>query len=414
MAALVVTAFTLVGASQGNSANADELVLEQLVSQVRTRNASATAAVRRLEAARMAIPRARALPEPAVEMMVEEVPTKLSGGMPMFRFQARQMFPWFGKRDRMAAVAAHEADARAAQADVTMLDVVAEGKRLYFQLLLNREARRINRQQREVIDTVVTIATVRLRSGTGMHHDVLKMQTEAAMVDDELIMLEADRTEMAGMLNALLDRSADAPVAEPREAWTPIRPLTRAGLVAAAIDRRPELRAMTAMVGAERAMAAAARREYYPDFMLGLIYDLRMDEPDALGGMVGLNIPLWIGSRQRLDVRAAEARALAFERDRVAMAGMARTEIERQLARLEASQRRGDLLDSKFVPLAQQTFDSALAAFPSGTVDALELLDALRALFAQRLARTGVRIQRELALVELERVTGVPLEEIAP
>jgi outer membrane protein TolC len=395
-----------------SSATGQTLRLDELVQQIRTRNPSAAAAVRRVEAARIAIPRARALPEPFVEAMAEDVPLGITGGMPMIRFQATQMFPWFGKRDRMAAVAEREAEARNARAELTMLDVVSEGKRLYFQLLLNRESRRINRDQRAVVDTVVKVATGRLGAGTGMHHDVLKMQTEASMLDDALIMLETDRWEMAAMLNALLDRGADTPVPEPVDAWTADVALDRTRLVVLALERRPEVREMAAMERAERAMAAAARREYYPDLMLGALYDLRMEQPDALGAIVGINVPLWIGSRQRLDVRGAEARARGFERDRSAMAAMARVDVERQLARLEATTRRGRLLDTEVIPRAQQTLDSAIAAFPSGRVDVLELLDALRALFTQRLARTAVRVDRERALVDLERATGAPLEEL--
>ena len=119
------------------------------------------------------------------------------------------MLPWFGKRDRMAAVAEREAEAVAARADATVLDVVTAGRRAYYGLVLNREARRINREQRAIVDTVVEVAIGRLRSGGGMHHDVLKMQTEATMLDDALVMLEADRREMAAMLNALLDRPAE-------------------------------------------------------------------------------------------------------------------------------------------------------------------------------------------------------------
>ncbi|HEY0712310.1 MAG TPA: TolC family protein [Polyangia bacterium] len=410
---LTTVVLALAGWWAPTPATADELRLDDLVTQIRARNPSAAAAVRRVEAARIAVPRARALPDPMLEMMLEDVPPKLSGGMPMLRFQATQMLPWFGKRDRMAAVAEREAEARTARAEVTMLDVVAEGTRLYYQLILNRESRRINREQRAVIATVVEVAIARLRSGTGMHHDVLKMQTEGAMLDDTLIMIEADRREMAAMLNALLDRPAETTLPEPSATWTPERSLTRARVVTMALERRPELREMAAMESAERAMAAAAKREYYPDVVLGAIYDLRMDQEDALGAIVGLNLPIWIGSRQRLDVRAAEAKARGFERDRAAMAAMARAEIERQLARLDASDQRGRLLDNQFIPLAQQTLDSALAAFPSGTVDTLELLDALRALSAQRLARTGVRVERELALVDLGRVTGVPVKELA-
>jgi outer membrane protein TolC len=383
------------------------------VSDIRRGNPAAAGAARRIGAARLRIPRARALPDPYLQGMVEDLPPRLRGGMPMVRVIGAQMLPWFGKRDRMAAVAEREADAVAARADLTVLDVVTAGKRAYYDLVLNRQARAINREQRAIVDTVVEVAMGRLRSGTGMHHDVLKMQTEATMLDDALVMLEADRREMAAMVNALLDRPAETQVGEPEDTWTPGAPLDRARLVEAAIAHRPELREMVSMEAAERAMAEAARREYYPDVMVGALYDFKTAEPDTMGGMLGLNIPIWIGSKQRLDVRAAETRARAVERERAGMAAMVRAEIERQLARVDAAERRLRLLDTEFIPRAQQTFDSAIRAFPSGTVDVLSLLDSLRTLETQKLNRTALRVERETALVDLERAVGVPLKEIA-
>ena len=85
----------------------------------------------------------------------------------MVRFQATQMLPWPGKRDRMAAVAERETDASAARVDTTVLDAVTQGKRLYHQLFLNAEARRINRDQRAIVDALVDIANGRLGAGAG-------------------------------------------------------------------------------------------------------------------------------------------------------------------------------------------------------------------------------------------------------
>lgn len=388
------------------------LRLEAMAAEIRQRNPSAAAAARRIEAARLRIPRARALSDPFVQGMVENLPARLTGGMPMLRLTATQMLPWFGKRDRMAAVAEREADAASARADTTVLDVVTAGKRAYYELLLNRQARAINREQRAIVNIVVQVALGRLRSGAGMHHDVLKMQTEATMLDDGLVMLEADRREMAAMLNALLDQPAYTPVGEPVDAWSPEAAFDRARVTSAALAGRPELREMQAMQAAEHAMAAAARREYYPDIMVGALYDIKSAEPNTLGAMLGLNVPIWVGSRQRLDVKAAEARGSAIERDRAAMAAMIRAEIERYLARFEAADKRARLLDTELIPRAQQTFDSALAAFPSGTVDVLSLLDSLRTLETQKLARIAVRVDRERALIDLERAAGAPLKEI--
>jgi cobalt-zinc-cadmium efflux system outer membrane protein len=402
-----VTALTLTF-----SAAADEpLRLAELVRAIREQSPAVAGSIDRRNAARIRVARVRALDDPFATVMIEDLPPSFRGGMPMVRFQATQMLPWPGKRDRMAVVAERETDAASARVDTTVLDALTQGKRLYHQLYLNAEARRINRDQRQIVDALVEIANGRLGAGVGSHHDVLKMQTEASMLDDNLLMLRADRVEMAAMMNALLDRLGAAAVSEPVAAWSPPLHLDRDKLVSAALERRPELREMAAMGLAERAMADVARREYYPDVMVGGLYDMRMGGMDTLGGMIGINIPIWVGSKQRLDVQAADTRARAVGRERAAMAAMVRAEIEKDLARIDAAERRIRLLDEEFIPRAQQTFDSALKAFPGGMMSALEVLDGLRAVTNQRLQRVVVAVDREVALVDLERATGIPLGE---
>lgn len=399
---------TLVVLHTGGMARAEtsDLTLPALVAALRARSPSVAAAAGRHQAARVAVGRARALDDPSLTAMVDDVPLRITGGMPMFRFQVTQMLPFPGKRGRMAAVADHEAAAAGTRVDTAALDVVSEGRRLFHRLVQLGEARRINREQRALVQSLVQMATGRLAAGTGSHHDVLKMQTEATMLDDGLIMLDADRREMAAMLNALLDLPAEAVVAEPVATWTPARALDRQRLVQTALERRPELREMAAMGAAERAMAEVARREYYPDLMVGALYDARMGREDGLGAMVGVNLPLWIGSKQKLDVEAAELRARAVDRERAAMAAMVRGQIERSLARVEAAERRLALIDAEFLPRAQQTFDAAIKAFPTGMMPALEMLDDLRAVQGQRLARVTAAVERELALVDLGRAVG--------
>ena len=386
--------------------DAGRLSLDALVREVAARSPAVAAEVLRAQAMREAIPRARALDDPQFTLMTEDVPKTLTGGMPMLRLQANQMLPWPGKRARMARVTERESQVAGAKEQAVLLDAVTQAKRIYYGLYLNMEARRVNREQRAIADTLVDVVTGRLASGMAMHHDVLKMQTEASMLDDDLAMLEAERREMAAMLNALRDLSAAEPVGEPLEAWSPEVPIDGAALVSRALAQRPEVQEMVAMAEAKRAMAAVARREYYPDVMVGAFYDARRGGEDMIGAMVNFSVPLWIGRKQRIDVAVADLRANAADRDRIAMEAMVRTEVEQALARLSRVRRRSEILETELLDRAQQTFDAALAAFPAGKTNVLEILDALRVVSQRRLSRTTLRVERELALVDLARALG--------
>lgn len=382
------------------------LSLDAVIREVAARSPGVAAEVLRAEAMRLAIRRAGALDDPQITFMTEDVPKTLTGGMPMLRLQANQMLPWPGKRARMTRVAERESQVAEARERAVLLDAVTQAKRIYHGLYLNMEARRVNREQRAIADTLVDVVTGRLASGMAMHHDVLKMQTEASMLDDDLAMLEAERREMAAMLNALRDLPAAEPVGDPLEAWSPEVPLDGAALVSQALAQRPEVQEMVAMAESKRAMAEVARREYYPDFMLGAFYDARRGGEDMIGAMATISVPLWIGRKQRIDVAVADLRASAADRDRSAMEAMVRAEVEQALARVSRVRRRSEILETELLDRAQQTFDAALAAFPAGKTNVLEILDALRVVSQRRLSGTTLRVERELALVDLARAVG--------
>jgi len=387
------------------------LELGKLLAELRARNPSVEAAARRVEAARLAVRRARALPDPEVSAMLEDLALE-GAAMPMVRFSVSEMLPFPGKLGRMARAADRMADAAAARGETVALDLLATGRRLYYGLYLSGESRKVNREERAIVASLVDLATGRLAAGMSMHHDVLKMRTEASMLDSDLAMIDADRREMSAMLNALCDRPADAAVGEPVAAWSAARAWDGAALAAQARERRPELREMASMASGEHAMADAARREYLPDFMVGAIYDLRAGGPDAVGAMVGLSVPLWIPWKQRLDVKAAEARAAAVERDRDAMAAMVGAEVESALARVASAEARLVRLEGELLPLARETFDAGVAAYGTGATNALDVLDALRAVTNARLAATALRVEREIAIVDLARAVGVSPEEL--
>jgi outer membrane protein, heavy metal efflux system len=403
---LVVGLMGLFPSAPASTQEPAPLSLDAVIREVAARSPGVAAEVLRAEAMRLAIRRAGALDDPQITFMAEDVPKTLTGGMPMLRLQANQMLPWPGKRARMTRVAERESQVAEARERAVLLDAVTQAKRIYYGLYLNKEGRRVNREQRAIADTLGEVVTGRLASGMAMHHDVLKMLTEASMLDDDLAMLQAERREMGAMLNALRDLSAAEPVGEPLEAWSPEVPLDGEALVVRALAQRPEVQEMAAMAEARRAMAAVARREYYPDVMFGAFYDARRDGEDMIGAMATISVPLWINRKQRIDVAVADLRASAADRDRSAMEAMVRAEVEQALARVSRVRRRSEILDTELLDRAQQTFDAALAAFPAGRTNVLEILDALRVVSQRRLSQTALRVERELALVDLARAVG--------
>ena len=402
--AVSVTVPVTAAASDGPSSSP----VDALVAEVLERNPSVRARSLRRDALTGDSRAAGIYPDPQVAVMVDRVPQTQGGEMPMVRYQATQMFPWPGKLPLMRTAVEHQRDAAGADVDVRRLDLRVEAKRAFFMLALNGKRREINRANRNLATTIAQAALGRYSTGIGGHHEVVRAQVEVNALDVEYTNLEGERLVTVAMINALRDRAADEAFADPLFAPSPSGDYTLAGLTERANARRPELRGMRAMQSEATAMAALARRERYPDVMGSVWMNQNIGAPASAGGMVGITIPVFGVARQGHRAGAFEARAQGAAEDAGAMRAMIRFEVAHALIRVQTTTRRGDLIETVVLPRARESFEASLAGYGAGTVEVIGLLDARRSLQTASLAIAEARIEREIAIAELERAIGGP------
>ena len=388
---------------------------DAFVSQVLQRNPTLRARTQALQAARREATAVGLWPDPELGLMLDRVPEHSEGEMPMIQYRLSQMLPWPGKLGLMEAAAARRTDAAAANAQTQTLDLMREAKRAYWMLLLNKGLRDVNGAGRGLLDAIASAALARYGAGTGAHHEVVRAEVERNAIDVEAIDLDGERTATIAMMNALRNLPAEMPIADPREPEpeTALEPPALGALERLALARRPELERMHAMRREEQAMAALARRERYPDLMTSVWYNQMLGEPDTVGMMVGVSLPLFNVTRQNRLAQAGDLRADSLESERVAMQSMIRFEIADARRKLETATRTLEFVQRLAAPRANESFVAALAGYSTGGVDIIGVLEAWRALQAVERARIESTVARLIALADLERAIGGPLTEVA-
>jgi cobalt-zinc-cadmium efflux system outer membrane protein len=348
--------------------------------------------------------------------MVDNVPARMGGDMPMVRYQVSQMVPWPGKLTLMEQAMARKTDGRAAIARVRALDLEQEAKRAYLMLCLNSGLREVNHRSRELLTTIAEAALARYSAGTGGHHEVVRAEVERNAIDVEAIDLEGERVSTVAMMNALRNSPVEAPIVDPAlpDAVDPGAIPALAELTRLAEMSRPELDSMRAMQREEATMASLARRERLPDFMASLWYNQNIGGPDAGGLMVGATLPLFNIKRQNRRAQAADFRAASAEEDLRAMRAMIGFEVSDARRRLVTASRSFELIVNVAAPRAQQSFSSSLSAFSAGTVDIVGVMDALRALQSVEQARIQTLIARATAIADVERAIAGPIPSSTP
>ena len=226
---------------------------------------------------------------------------------------------------------------------------------------------------------------------------------------EDITRMQSDRVSAAARLNGLLVLAPAAPVASPIRPSFPdtLPPLD--SLIAEAERQRPMLLAGEAEVRAADAGEQSARREIWPDFQVGVQYGWRpMDrETDHMMSlMLGLNLPVFAGSRQLAMRREAVAMRQMAEADLQAMRSDTRSRVAELYISAERARRLGRLYQGTILPQAQTTVASALAAYRVGGVDFMTLLDAGMTVNRYRQDLYALDTQRGQALAELEMILG--------
>lgn len=383
--------------------------VDSLVAEVIERNPSVRARSLRRDALGGEARAAGIYPDPQIAVMVDRVPQAHEAEMPMIRYQATQMFPWPGKLPLMRTAVERQRDAAGADIDVRKLDLRLEAKRAFYMLALNAKRREINRASRSLAVTIAQATLGRYSTGIGGHHDVVRAQVEVNALDVEITNLDGERLVTIAMINALRDRAADVAIVDPLLVPTSATDASLASLTDRANAQRPELKGMRAMQSEAIAMGDLARRERYPDVMGSLWVNQNIGAPASAGGMVGVTIPVFGISRQGYRAGAFDARAQGAAEDAAAMRAMIRFEVAEALVRVQATSRRVQLIDEVVLPKARESFESSLAGYGAGTVDLIGLLDARRSLQTASLMLAEARVEREIALAELERAVGRPM-----
>ena len=388
--------------------------MDTFVAEVLSRNPSLRAQGLRRDASRQEASAEGLYPDPVASLMVDQVPEHEGGEMPMIRYQLQQMVPWPGKLGFMRAAAESRADGAVAIAEVRKLDLVLEAKRSWLMLAFNRRQREINRISFGLLTSIAGAAAARYGSGTGGHHELARAEVERNAIEVERVSLEGERISTVAMLNALRDLPADTPIADPDPTETTLPALSAPALMVEATQGRPELKQMAAMVREMGTMADLARREKYPDLMVGAWFNQMIGAPNSAGAMIGVSLPVFGIRRQDRRAGALDLRSSSGREDAEAMVAMIRFEIADAVRKVDTATRTLEFIRVSAAPRAMESFEVALASYSTGGADLTALLESRRALQSIELAQAQAFVSRETAVAELERALGGRLPKATP
>jgi cobalt-zinc-cadmium efflux system outer membrane protein len=365
------------------------------------------------------IPQARSLPDPVVNYgyFIRSIQTRV--GPQRHRIELMQKIPFFGKLGLRENAALAEAKAAAAHFEQEKLNLLYRVKSVYAEYSYLGQAIRITEENVDLMSRLEEVASQRFRAGAAQQ-DVLKAQVELGKLTDRLASLQDMRHAVAAKLNAELNRPIASLVPWPDKLAEQTVALSQEQILQLARAENQELKALSFEVQKSEAMLALARKEYWPDFALGVGYIATGEAQagpmapadsgdDAIAAMVSVNLPIW-GARLSAGVRGARAAMEATIYAKQQMENMLLSKVRFALYKYDDALRQLRLYEKTLIPKAEQAIAASEAGYRSGKVEFVNIIDGERNLLAFRLAYEGALMEQHQRLAELEMLVGRPLE----
>jgi outer membrane protein, heavy metal efflux system len=380
--------------------------VQQLLEYVESHNPELAAMRYEVQAAEARVQPAGALEDPSLEIELREIDREFNK-IGAVRYLFTQPLPFPGKRDLRTEVAQAGVKTAEGQQRSTASEIRERIKVAFAQYYQIRQAGTLNTEILQLMQDLEGIAHIRYANGLAPQQDVIKAQVEQTVIRSDLIALDTESVHIRGRLNSLLNRSAGAPLSEPR-ALRPAPP--PAALDMALLEQRvraanPLLFTQEAQVAGAEANERLVERNRYPDFFVALgpiQSDQRFSGWEARFGM---NIPLQLETRSSRE-REASAMTNAARARGEAVANRLLNDLHEALASWEAARRQQELIERALLPQAEVNYQSALAGYETGKVDFATLLDAERQVKRAKLDVLRSRVEQERRVAEIERMIG--------
>lgn len=390
--------------------------LAALIQDALAANPRLKAARSAIEVERAKVSQAGALPDPVVGLGYQNDGfRKFTYGESGFAFAqlgVSQSFPYPGKRRLREQIAEAGVAAADAASERVRLDLLADVKRAYFDLMRVRGQRTLLDAQAGLWDQVAKTTQGRVEAGTGATVDLLRVQLEQARLKQRSADLEGRAAALEAELNRLAGHAPGAPVETAPSLEALPLPTPPDGTQAAddAVAGSPELSEARHHLTHYQQQVDLAKLDLRPDFTVGAAIMPQGSLPGMWSVSVGFNVPIWAGRKQKKAVAEAQAQTEA-EDFRI-------TDLEQRLGSLTRARSARLLADLQVAGLYQKgllaqsdaAYEASLSQFATGSAPFRQVLEALSERLKDRSDYLDALAQTHFDAIELERADpGIPI-----
>lgn len=384
--------------------------LAQLIEEVQINNPQIKAARDNWSAMQYVIPQSRSLPDPKIEAgytnMAENITTNADPvGEQMLGISQEIPFP--GKLIVRGQIATLEARQAEEEYKAISLSVIAELKRIYFDLYYVNKSIDILQKNQQFLEQMEKSTEANYKVGKTPQQDIFRAQTEVSRIQMRLIMLKQERTSLQANINRLLNRALNITIKTPAKIPVTVVNNDFKHFQDLIEQQSPQLKAQK--INAEKGKTAIklSKMDYFPDIEIegGGLRDTKM-HTKGYQVLVKVTFPLYFMYKQNNSVRESVARHSADIEDLYTISKTLSFEMENALLLAQRSAQLIKLIQHTIIPQATLTLNSSQNSYSVGKVDFLTMLNNLLMLQDNELELHNEIVQHEKAIATIEQIIG--------
>lgn len=365
-------------------------------------------------------PQATALPDPMIryDYFGESVETRV--GPQKQRLGFSQSFPFPGTLRTAGGVVLKEVDIARIQYEQAIRDFIVDMKLHFFELSYLQNAIDITRQNQDLMNHILRVASTQYAKNEVTYNDVLKAESQLAQLSYDLILLQELATVEEAKITALIDlptRISFGPLASGHVSFTK---LSVDDLERLALEHRQEIKISEHKVSKSADVIRLAKYQTKPKFSLNL---MTVDTDDALNPSmpdsgkdpwsvgVDMTLPWWI-SKNRSRIREAEFRREAAVESKRQLENSTRSGVAAIYFRMENARRLIDLYEGSLIPQAEKAMEIAETWERDDVKDISGFLETQSVWLNFNLARLRAVTDYLQYQARLERLVGISLNDV--
>lgn len=395
--------------------SADELKLQPLIDEALKNNPEILVSESRATAAGFRIPQAESLSDPMFMIGYQNDGTrdlysfnKEMAADSEWMFSVSQMFPYPGKLSLKSRMASSDAESLKAMTGSVRLKIISRVKELYCDLLFTYKNIDLIKNMTDLFSKIEDAAVSRYSTGMAPQQEVLMAQTEKYMLLEKEEMLKQNIQSLEAMLNSTVGRDVNAPLGKPSEISPSVFSSNMDELIHITYENYPEIKAKEKMIAGAEAKVQMAEKEYYPDFTVSANYFAKNKYYDDMWSLTtAINVPIFYKSKQRQAVLEAGSSLSEARNELAATKLMISSAIRDNFSMIKTSEKLMELYKNGLIPKTYQDFDSALAGYGTGRVEAITVITRLKSVIDYETLYWKQFVEREKAIARLEALTTV-------